>query len=255
MTSEAIKAVIVDDEAHARRTLENMLQQYFPEINIAAQCVSVPKAVLAIKEYQPDVVFLDIEMPDFNGLELPKFFDELNFQIVFVTAYSEYAVKAFELSAVDYLLKPLQAEKLKAAVDKVKQHHAASHMKQRLELLQNHLHHDSFLRIALPMSDGVLFVEMNDIIMLEAEGAYTQVYLNNQSKLLVSRKIKFFEDMLAKRKNFFRIHRSYLVNLNYIKKYNRSESIVITDIGQSLPVSKERKKEFEDSFAEIRIGM
>jgi two-component system LytT family response regulator len=249
-----MNAIIVDDEAHARRSIEAMLQKHCPEIKILAQCASVPNAVLAIKEHAPDVVFLDIEMPEFNGFELLKFFDEVRFEIIFVTAYNEYALKAFELSAVDYLLKPLQPEKLVTAINKLQKKLAANNMKQRLELLQDNFQNNDFSRIALPVSDGILFVELNEIVMLQAEGAYTNVCMNNGSKLLVSRKIKFFEEILAKRKNFFRIHRSHLVNLNYVCKYNRLESYLTLENEISLPVSKDRKKEFEESFSEIRIG-
>lgn len=254
MKEEVINAIIVDDEAHARRTLETLLETSVNNVKVVAQCSNVPKAVLAIKEHQPNVVFLDIEMPEFNGFELLKFFDEVSFEIVFVTAYSDYAVKAFELSAVDYLLKPLQVEKLKTAVEKLRSKLSAHSMKQRLELLQSNLQTDEFSRIALPVSDGVLFVEVSEIVLLQAEGAYTNVCLSNGSKLLVSRKIKFFEEMLTKRKNFFRIHRSHLVNLNYVRKYNRMESFILMEDETALPVSKERKKDFEDSFAEIRIA-
>lgn len=251
---DKMKAIIVDDEERARRALETLLTTHCPEIEITAQCAGVAKAVLAIRQQQPDVVFLDIEMPEFNGFELLNFFDEVNFQIVFVTAYSEYAVQAFECSAVDYLLKPVQVEKLKAAVAKVKLQLNNGHMLQRLQVLQQNYQANQFHKIALPVSDGLLFVEINNLLQLQAQGAYTQVFLADGSNLLVSRKLKFFEDLLLRRKNFFRIHRSHLINLNYIKKYNRLESFIEMDNGNSMPVAKERKKEFEESFSEIRIG-
>lgn len=249
-----MKAIIVDDEDRARRSLETLLTAHCPELVIAEQCSNVPKAVLAIKQHQPDVVFLDIEMPEFSGFELMNFFDDVDFEIVFVTAYSEYALRAFEFSAVDYLLKPVQVDKLKTAISKVKDRVHSNNMKQRLEVLQQNLQNDEFSKIALPVSDGLLFVEVSNIAMLEADGAYTLVYLADGSKLLVSKKLKFFEDLLAKRKNFFRIHRSHLINLNFVKKYNRLESFIQMDNGLSMPVSKDRKKEFEDSLAVIRIG-
>lgn len=249
-----MKAIITDDEERARRSLETLLQLHCPEVKIVDQCANVPKAVLSIKQHQPDVVFLDIEMPEFSGFELMNFFDTVNFEVVFVTAYSEYALQAFEYSAVDYVLKPVQVDKLKAAVEKVKTRMSSHNMKQRLEVLQQNFQNDEFSKIALPVSDGLLFVEVSNIAMLQADGAYTYVWMNNGSKLLVSKKLKFFEDLLARRKNFFRIHRSHLINLNYIKKYNRMESYIEMDNGSSMPVSKERKKDFEESFSGIRIG-
>jgi two-component system LytT family response regulator len=249
-----MKAIIVDDEARARRSLEVLLQTNHPEIIIAEQCFNVPQAVLAIRQHKPDVVFLDIEMPEFNGFELMNFFDSVDFEIVFVTAYSEYAMQAFEISAVDYLLKPVQVNKLKAAIEKVKEQLHTHNMKQRLEVLQQNLQDNEFSRIALPVRDGLLFIEVNEIIMLEADGAYTRVFLANGSNLYVSKKLKFFEELLAKRKTFFRIHRSHLINLNFVKKYNRIETFIEMDNGVSMPVSKERKKEFEESLSQIRIG-
>ncbi len=249
-----MKAIIVDDEDRARRSLETLLSTNCPGVTIAEQCSNVPKAVLAIKQHQPDVVFLDIEMPEFSGFELVNFFDEVDFEIVFVTAYSDYALQAFAISAVDYLLKPVQVDKLKSAVDKVAAKLHSHNMKQRLQVLQQNLQGDEFSKIALPVSDGLLFVEVSNIAMLEADGAYTHVFLADGSKLMVSKKLKFFEDLLSKRKNFFRIHRSHLINLNFVKKYNRLDSSIVMDNGSSMPVSKERKKEFEESFADIRIG-
>lgn len=249
-----MKAILVDDEERARRSLQTLLNMHCPDVSIIDQCANVPKAVLAIKQHQPDVVFLDIEMPEFSGFELMNFFDTVNFEIIFVTAYSEYAIKAFECSAVDYLLKPVQVEKLITAVDKAKNRVKNSNMKQRLEVLQQNFQSDEFSKIALPISDGLLFVEVNTIAVLQAEGAYTYVYLADGAKLLVSKKLKFFEDLLMLRKNFFRIHRSHLINLNYIKKYNRLDNAIEMDNGINMPVSKERKKEFEESFREIRIG-
>lgn len=250
-----MKAILVDDEERARRSLETLLGTHCPEVKILEQCSNVPKAVLAIKQHQPDVVFLDIEMPEFSGFELMNFFDTVDFEIVFVTAYSEYAVQAFECSAVDYVLKPVQVDKLKAAVEKVKARRNSHNMKQRLEILQQNFQGDEFSRIAVPVSDGLLFVEVGNITQLQAEGAYTHVFLADGSKLLVSKKLKFFEDLLMRRKNFFRIHRSHLINLNFVKKYSRLESFIEMDNGLAMPVSKERKKEFEDSFREIRIGL
>ncbi len=250
-----MKAILVDDEERARRSLETLLGTHCPEVKILEQCANVPKAVLAIKQHQPDVVFLDIEMPEFSGFELMNFFDTVDFEIVFVTAYSEYAVQAFECSAVDYVLKPVQVDKLKAAVEKVKARRNSHNMKQRLEILQQNFQGDEFSRIAVPVSDGLLFVEVGNITQLQAEGAYTHVFLADGSKLLVSKKLKFFEDLLMRRKNFFRIHRSHLINLNFVKKYSRLESFIEMDNGIAMPVSKERKKEFEDSFRDIRIGL
>lgn len=249
-----LKAVIVDDEPAARRSLQTLLQQHCPDVVVVDQCASVPLAVLSIRQHKPDVVFLDIEMPEFDGFELTNFFDSVQFEIVFVTAYSEYAVQAFECSAVDYLLKPVQVDKLRNAVEKVKERIGSSNMRERVKMLQQNLSQQELSRIALPVSDGLLFVEVANISTLQADGAYTTVWMTDGSKLLVSKKLKFFEDVLCNRKSFFRIHRSYMVNLNCMKKYNRLESDIEMDIGLKMSISKERKKDFEAALSVIRIG-
>jgi two-component system LytT family response regulator len=253
VSAATLRAIIVDDEERARRSLETLLTLHCPNMQVVAQSHNVPKAVLDIKQYRPDVVFLDIEMPEFNGFELFNFFEEVNFEVVFVTAYSDYAIKAFEFSAVDYLLKPAQVDKLKAAVEKVLQRLHSNNMKQRIDALRHNYQSDEFTKIALPVTDGLLFVEVNQIAMLQAEGGYTHVFLADGSKLLVSKKLLFFEELLDKRKSFYRIHRSHLINLNYVKKYSRIESYIEMDNGISMPVSKERKKDFEQSLSEIRV--
>lgn len=249
-----LKAIIVDDEPAARRSLQTLLQQHCPNVVVVDQCASVPLAVLSIRQHKPDVVFLDIEMPEFDGFELTNFFDTVQFEIVFVTAYNEYALQAFECSAVDYILKPVQVDKLKNAVQKVAERRGSFNMIERAKVLQQNLNQDELSRIALPVSDGLLFVEVANISTLQADGAYTIVWMTDGSKLLVSKKLKFFEDLLCRRKCFFRIHRSYLVNLNYMKKYNRLDSDLEMDSGLKMSISKERKKDFEAALAEIRVG-
>ncbi len=247
-----MKAIIVDDEERARRSLETLLAKYCPQVEVMEQCSDVPKAVLAINRHQPQVVFLDIEMPEYSGFELLQFFREPDFEIVFVTAYNDYAVRAFEVSAVDYLLKPVQIEQLKNAVGKLEQKLASHQMKARLETLAENLRADEIKKIALPVSDGLLFVEVANLVMLTADGAYTQVWLSDGSKLLVSKNLKFFEEQLQGRKPFFRVHRSHIIHLNFVRKYNRLESFLTMDNGTILAVSKERKGEFEEALEEIR---
>jgi len=250
-----MKAILVDDEERARRSLFSLLQIHCPGVNVVAQCVDVPNAVLAIKEHQPDIVFLDIDMPNFSGFELVKFFDTINFEIIFVTAYSEHALAAFEISAVDYVLKPVEIDKLVTAVAKAEERIRYSNMGMRLALLQSSLQHEEFQKLALPVRDGLLFVEVNQICMLTADGAYTHVLMRDESSLLVSKKIKFFESHLCKRKYFFRIHRSHIINLNFVKKYDRSDAMVTMDNSSLLSIAKDRKKDFEEAIESIRVGL
>lgn len=250
-----IKAILIDDEERARNTLSSLLANYCPEINVLATCSNVPDAVLAINKYKPDVVFLDIEMPDYNGFELLGFFREIDFDIIFVTAYSEYAVKAFEISAVDYILKPIDIDQLKNSVEKLKQKKLHSQMQEQIELLKESYRGDDIRKIALSMSNGLTFVEVSDIILLEADGAYTNFYLKDSQKILVSKKLKFYEDILSNRSHFFRTHRSYFININYIKTYSRGENAILMDNDFLVTISRDRKQEFESLLKDLRISI
>ncbi len=250
-----INAIIIDDEERARNTLSSLLLNYCPEITVLATCANVPDGVLAINKHKPDVVFLDIEMPDYNGFELLGFFREIDFDIIFVTAYSEYAIKAFEISAVDYILKPIDIDQLKNSVEKLKQKKLHSQMQEQIELLKESYKGDDIRKIALSMSNGLTFVEIADIVLLEADGAYTTFYLKDGQKILVSKKLKFYEDILSNRSFFFRTHRSYFVNVNYIKKYSRSENAILMDNEFSITISRDRKQEFESLLKELRVSI
>lgn len=250
-----INAIIIDDEERARNTLSSLLLNYCPEINVLATCANVPDGVLAINKHKPDVVFLDIEMPDYNGFELLGFFREIDFDIIFVTAYSEYAIKAFEISAVDYILKPIDIDQLKNSVEKLKQKKLHSQMQEQIELLKESYKGDDIRKIALSMSNGLTFVEIADIILLEADGAYTTFYLKDGQKIVVSKKLKFYEDILSNRSFFFRTHRSYVINVNYIKKYSRSENAILMDNDFSVTISRDRKQEFETLLKELRVSI
>ncbi len=248
-----LKAIIIDDEEGARITLSSLIKEYAPDVEVIAQCSNVPDGVLAINKNNPDIVFLDIEMPEYNGFELLDFFKEIHFEIIFVTAYSQYAIKAFEVSAVDYLLKPVEIESLKNAVEKAKLKRSQANIMQRLDLMKNTYKGEEVKKIALPMSDGLLFVDVNEIIFFEADRAYTHVFLKNGSKITVSKAMRVFEDVLNNRPFFFRPHRSYLINLNYMKKYNKGESLIIMDNNVNVSVSRERKQDFEMLLKELKL--
>lgn len=243
------KAIIIDDEERARNGLRQLLALSCPEVEVVADCADVPSAVIAINQHRPDVVFLDIEMPKYSGLELFNFFAEVHFEVIFVTAYSEFAIRAFELNAIDYLLKPVDSDKLRNAVSKLERRSG-----ERYTALQEGYSRQEFHRIALPVSDGLLFVEVADIMLLEAEGAYTHVYLHDGSKLLVSKRIAFFEQVLADRPSIIRVHRSFIVNFNHVTKYSKAESLLSLDNGITVPVPKEKKAEIEEALRRIRVG-
>jgi two-component system, LytTR family, response regulator len=249
-----LKAIIIDDEENARLTLSTLVLDYVEDIQIVAQCKNVPEAVLAINKHNPDVVFLDIEMPEYNGFELIEFFKEITFEIIFVTAFSQYAIKAFEVSAIDYLLKPVEIDALNLAVDKVKEKRNSSNIRQRIDLMKQTYQGQEVQKIALPMSDGLLFVEVNRIVLFEADRAYTDIYLNDGSKITVSKPMRTFEDILENRQHFFRPHRSFLINLHYLKKYIKGESLLVLDNDISVAISRDRKQDFELLLKELRMA-
>lgn len=251
---EKIRTIIIDDEEPARRALKNILSQYCPNVEYLGEASNIPDGVKLIHKTAPQLVLLDIEMPGYNGFELLDFIKDVSFEIIFITAYSEYALKAFEVSAIDYLLKPVNIDQLNTAIEKVNYKLHAANMQKRVELFKENSTANEFTRIALPVSDGLLFVEVLDIILLEADGAYTHVWLRNGSKILVSKKLKFFEDILNARKHFYRPHRSYMVNFNFVTKYNKGESMLVMDNKIAVPVSKEKKSELEDVLKEVRVG-
>lgn len=246
-----MKAIIVDDELNARLALRGILEENFPEITIVGECADVPSAVKSIHSFQPEVVFLDIAMPGYSGLELLNFFDEstLNFKIIFVTAYTEYAINAFELSAVDYILKPVRVEALKRALTKVN----GANPSESLSVLQSNHELPQNKKIALNTGDGIMFIELQDILYLKADGSYTHFVLSNKSKITISKKIAEFE-RLEQVGNFMRIHRSHIVNLECVQKILKHDGgSVIMENGDELSISTEKKAVLLEKFDSFRF--
>lgn len=158
-----ISAIIIDDEVRARSVLRNLIEQFYPEVEIVSECSD---AVVKINKHKPDVVFCDIEMPNYSGLELVSFFEEINFEIIFATGYSEYAIQAFEVSAVEYLLKPIRIEKLEIAIEKLKLKLEQTNMGKRIEVLKENLTENTIQKIALPVMDGLIFVDLLNFLRL-----------------------------------------------------------------------------------------
>ena len=245
---QKIKAIIIDDEERARRVLSSMIDEYCSDvIQIVSQCENVPEGVLEINRKKPDVVFLDIEMSDYSGFELLEFFKDIDFEIIFVTAYNKYALRAFEVSAVDYILKPVRIDKLENAVKKL-QDKLLITMHDRLELLKTNLQTEKIKKIAVPVSDGLILVKVNEISHIDADGSYAKLHLIDGTNLLVSKRLKYFEDLLSNQENFYRIHRSHLLNIQHVKKYNRHESMITLENNQKIKVARDNKVEFEDKI-------
>jgi len=215
------KAIIIDDEEMARTLLKGMVQEYCPTIEVVDLCKDLPNGVKSIKKHKPDIVFLDIEMPGHSGLELLDFFndDEIDFSIIFVTAYNQYAIQAFKLSAVDYLLKPIEINDLKSAIELFEKQSGT----QKLKVLRENLENSSSKKIALATSNSILFVEIDTILFFQADGSYTKVVLLDGKTLLMSKGLKHFENILTENQQFFRCHKSYLVNLEHVTEHIKSD--------------------------------
>lgn len=241
-----MKCIIIDDESKARNLLRILVEENCPKIKAIYEAGDLLTGIDIIKKEEPSIVFLDIEMPEHSGLEILEFIekDVLNFEIIFTTAYSEYAIQAFQLSAVDYLLKPVRPNQVKEAVDKALKLLGKSQINQKLEQLRESLITDDFNKIALPVSDGIKFLPIQEILFLEAEGMYTQFHTLHE-KILVSKPLKHFADLLEAKKHFYRPHRSYLINLKYIKQYIKSDGgYIVMENDQQVSISQGKKEEF-----------
>ncbi|PHR71362.1 MAG: DNA-binding response regulator [Lutibacter sp.] len=242
-----MKVIIIDDEPKARKLLEILVVENCPKVTSVFSAEDLLSGIEMIKEEQPEIVFLDIEMPVHSGLEILDFIDkdQYNFEIIFTTAYSEYAIQAFDLSAIDYLLKPIRGEKIKEAVEKAIVNIGKSQINIKLEELRKNLNSSNFNKIALPVADGIKFVNFNDIIMLKADGMYTAISLHSKPEILISKPLKHFVELLDKIPVFYKPHRSYLINLKYIQEYSKKDGgYIIMDNNESVSISKDKKEEF-----------
>lgn len=247
------RAIIIDDEENARLALSVLLQEYAPMIEVVAQCPNVPEGVIAINKYEPDIVFLDIVMPEYNGFELLNFFKEIHFQIIFVSAHNNYAHRAFEVSATDYLMKPVEIEALKAAVEKATQRIDIETYHQQIQLLKTSFSNEEIDKIAIPVGTKTVFVRLQNIVCFEAERAYTNVYLADGNRYTVSKPMKTFEEILDNRPSYFRPHRSFLINIHHIKNYSRGESYVEMDNGQIIRIARDKKSDFENLLRDLKM--
>ena len=242
-----MKALIIDDEKKARQVLQILVEENCPKITTILQADNLMSGVELIKQEAPNIVFLDIEMPEHSGLEILNFIEKEvhNFEIIFTTAYSEYAIQAFQLSAIDYLLKPVRPSQVKDAVDKAIKFLGNSQINKRLTELKSSLEDANFKKIGLPNSNGIKFVNFTDIIMLEADGMYTNVTTQSEGDILVSKPLKFFVDLLQNIKMFYRPHRSFLINLAFIKEYIKKDGgYIVMENDKTVSISNDKKDEF-----------
>lgn len=245
-----IRAILIDDESNSLEMMEWLLKTYCPQVQVEAMCNSAAKGIDAINKFRPDVIFLDIEMPHMNGFDMLEEFDKLSFDVVFCTAYDQFAIRAFKYSALNYLLKPVDPEDLKETIRRIEEKKMAP-SREQLELLLENIRKPSkptAQRIALTTGDGMIFVPTKDILYCNAESNYTNVVLTGGRKILVSKVLKEIDEALAG-PDFFRIHNSYLVNLNHITKFVRGDGgYVVMQDGASVSISRSKRQEFMELF-------
>lgn len=239
-----INAILIDDEIHCLDTLSIQLIEYCPNVQIIEKCTSAKQGLAAIEKHQPNLVFLDIEMPNMNGFEMLENFRQISFAIIFTTSYDQYAIKAIRFSALDYLLKPIDPKELIAAIHKV-QSQKNLPVPEHFQMLISHLKNSdsAFHKVAIPTADGFELIPCDQIIRCEANDNYTHFYLKNNKSITACRTLKEIEEQLEKFPSFIRVHHSYIVNLNEVLKYVRGEGgyLAMSD-NSTVNVSRSRKE-------------
>ncbi|GAK96287.1 response regulator [Nonlabens tegetincola] len=249
-----MKAIIIDDEPKARKLLLSLIEEYCPEITNVNQAEDLETGSTLIKETQPDLVFLDIEMPKYSGLQILEFFndEEVNFQIIFITAYNQYAIDAFKLSAVDYLLKPVDITELQQAIKKAIDLKSQNNLTNNLAELRRSFQKMSHSKIALDVPRGIIFINHQDVMYLEADGMYTTFFLKDGTKELICKPLKHFVEQMDASGLFYKPHRSYYINLNAIKEFNKKEGgHLIMENDKLVPISRDKREEFFGLVKEI----
>ena len=245
-----ISAILIEDEEASRITLRNYLGKYCPSVDLLGEAENIEEGYKLIQKTNPHLVFLDVEMPYGNAFDLLEKFDSLNFEVVFVTAFSKYALEALNLSASNYLLKPVNIDQLVEAVEKVQLHIADSRSIKTSNILLENLaiENKQLKKMVLPMIDGFEVVTLKDIVWCDANDNYTDLHLADGSKRTVCRTLKFYENVLSDY-DFIRVHKSHIVNLNYVKQYKKGKGgDVILTSGHSVRVSPTRKNAFLERF-------
>lgn len=245
-------AIVIDDEKNGRENLSGLIRQYCPQLKLVAEAASVAEAILKIEEFHPRLIFLDIEMPGGNGFKLLEHFKTFLFEVIFVTAYDNYAIKAIRFSASDYILKPINLNELLVAVEKACEHINQQTENERIRQLYQNTQQPANARIGLPLSDRVEFVEVKTIIRCQGESNYTHLYFTAKKPLLVAKSLVEFEELLADH-GFIRVHKSHLVNLNHVTSISKNDGgTLVLSNGDSILISR-RRKEFVASCLKNQI--
>jgi two-component system LytT family response regulator len=242
-----IHAIIVDDEQGNVDVLSKMISDFCEDVEIVATASNVDQAIILIREHKPDLIFLDVEMPGKNAFDLIDYLGPVDFEIIFVTAFEHYALKAFRYSAIDYLLKPVSIRELRDAINKARTRIRAKDFQERFANYLS-IEKKKETKIAIQLKDGYDFINYNDIVCCSSEGTYTIIYLSNGQKIVSSNNLKHFEELLPNDK-FCRIHNSYLVNLEHAIRYSKGRGgTLLMDNNQVLEVSQRKKDELLNRF-------
>lgn len=241
-----IRALIIDDEDDARESLRLAIERYCPQVQLITACASPEEGLKVIREHTPELVFLDIQMPRMTGFDLLQQLSPVSFEVVFVTAHDQYAIKAIRFSALDYLLKPVDVDDLIHAVDKVEERLGQKNSGYQYQSVLNNIQYRArkIERLAVPTLEGIEFFPTDDIIYCQADGNYTTLFLKNKQQILISRNLKDFENLLVE-SGFCRVHHSYLINMVHIQKYVKGEGgYVVLTAGFHVDISRRKKEEF-----------
>lgn len=239
------RAVIIDDEIRSRETLREMLKLYCSEVEIVAEGEDVKSGLKAIRNHNPELVFLDIKMPDGSGFDLLRQLLPIDFKLIFITAYEEYAIKAFKFNAIDYITKPVDPDELKSAVSKVTMSISSENFDDRLKQMLNDymkpMRADN-KKVVLKTAEAIHVIDTDDIVRCESDSNYTRFYLNDGEKIIVSKSIKEYAEFLEGR-NFFRVHHSHMINMNFLKRFKKDELFCVLKDNTEVPVSFRKRNE------------
>jgi two-component system LytT family response regulator len=240
-----IRTIILDDEPDSVQLMRLNIERHFPQLEIVGAFTSPQKALQEITSLQPDLLFLDIEMPVINGFDLLEKLTPVEFSVVFVTAYNDFAIKAFRFNALDYLVKPVTIEELREVVAKVEKRTPIQ--TDQLQVLQQQFRQGAITKIAIPSQTGVTFIDLKEIVFVEARSNYSDLVLIDKRKILISKTLKDIQFVLEQQQ-FLRIHRQYIINLNEVKHFNRNESLLTMTTNDVLPVSRLQKDKLIEKY-------
>jgi len=240
-----LRTIIIDDEPDSVKLLQLQLTRYCPHVEVVSSYTSTVKALDAIKTLMPDLLFLDIEMPVMNGFEMLDKVLHMNFSLVFVTAYNQFALKAFRFNALDFLVKPIDTNELIEAVAKAE--HRRKPTSTQLTMLQKQLRGAPVTKIAIPGQNGVSFIDLNEIVFVEASNNYSKLVLTDKRIFLISKTLKDVQEVLEE-EHFLRVHRQYVINLNHVKQFNRNEGVLTMVDGEHIPVARNQKEHLIEKY-------